>query len=72
MLNNGTTETDRNERHGYRDFFHGSVRALRNPNAHGETESEWIQERFGDKITTAKVLCFLSLLFEKLESRPAP
>jgi uncharacterized protein (TIGR02391 family) len=70
QLNNGTADSDRNERQGYRDFFHGAVRALRNPNAHGETEGEWIQARFGDKITVAKTLCFLSLLFEKLEQRP--
>jgi uncharacterized protein (TIGR02391 family) len=69
-LNTLADDSDRSEANGYRDLFHGAVRAMRNPLAHGESEAAWIQDRFGDKITTAKVLCFLSLLFEKLDKRP--
>lgn len=69
QINALSDDSDRSEANGYRDFFHGAVRAFRNPTAHGESEAQWLQERFGDKITTAKVLCFLSLLFEKMDKR---
>jgi len=64
------TSNERNEAVGYAKFFEGVPSALRNPTAHENFNASFSQERFGDKITTAKVLCFLSLLFEKLDKRP--
>ena len=64
------TSNERNEAIGYRHFFEGVPSALRNPTAHDNFDTAFSQSRFGDKVTVAKVLCFLSLLFEKLENRP--
>ena len=69
-LNNFATDSDRNEQLGYYHLCQGLVNAVRNLNAHHSSEDPYILERFGDQRTVAKLLCLVSLVLEKLDSRP--
>jgi uncharacterized protein (TIGR02391 family) len=68
-LSNLSSQTEWNEQKGYRDIACGIASALRNPIAHQPVDQAFIQARYGDKRTTLKVLCLLSLLLEKIDKR---
>jgi uncharacterized protein (TIGR02391 family) len=68
-LNPMTVESEWNEQRGYHHFACGVASALRNPMAHQPADRAFVQSRYGDNRKALKVLCFLSLLFEKLDER---
>lgn len=68
-LNNLSSQNEWNEQKGFRDIAYGVASALRNPLAHQPADRAFIQSRYGDKRKALKVLCFLSLLFEKVDER---
>ena len=68
LLNPLASSTEENEQKGYHRLYSGLAGAFRNPISHGPVLDEWLQKRFGDKRTALKTLCFLSLLYEKLDS----
>lgn len=72
QLSKHSTESEQNEQKGYYNFFAGVVRAIRNPAAHTNADDPFITSRFNDAKTISKLLCFMSLLFEKIDQRVSP
>jgi uncharacterized protein (TIGR02391 family) len=75
LLNNislGDLESDSyvGEQDGFARFALGVFKAIRNPNAHATATDPFIQQRFNDQIMAVKVLCFLSMLCERIEKPP--
>lgn len=68
-LNKLSEVSEWNEQKGFRDIAYGVACALRNPIAHQPADRVFIQSRYGDQKKAIKVLCFLSLLFERLDER---
>lgn len=63
----GFQGSDVNEQRGYFNFFGGTYSAFRNIINHEEPTSPARLRRFDDEKVAIKIICFLSLLFEKLE-----
>jgi len=61
--------TDIDDHKGYYHFIGGAYSAFRNFSGHTAPSSQARQQQFGDKRTALKILCFLSLLFEKIDQR---
>jgi len=68
-LNDLLSVSDWNDQKGYKDIAFGMATALRNPIAHQPVDQTFIQDRYGDKRSTMKVLCMLSLLLERIDKR---
>lgn len=56
------------EQEGFYRFAQGVFKAIRNPSAHATSTDPFIQQRFNDQITAVKVLCFLSILCERIDT----
>lgn len=56
------------EQEGFYRFAQGVFKAIRNPNAHATATDRFIQQRFNDENTAIKVLCFLSMLCERIDN----
>lgn len=63
-----STLSDKDEHKGYYHLVGGAYSAFRNISAHSGPSSAARNQRFGDKRTAIKILCFLSLLFEKIDN----
>lgn len=68
-LSSFLTATEKDDHKGYYHFIGGSYSAFRNFSGHTAPSSQARQQQFGDKRTAIKILCFLSLLFEKIDQR---
>lgn len=68
-LNALSSEEEVGEQEGYYRFIQGVTKAIRNSNAHLTAADPFIVSRFDNQKTAIKVLCFLSLLFEKIDQR---
>lgn len=68
-LNSLGDDSEIEEQEGYWRYCLGVAKAIRNSNAHLTAADPFIVSRFSDKKTAIKVLCFLSLLFEKIDKR---
>ncbi len=71
-LNNYVTTSEIGEQQGYYRFVAGISDAFRNLNAHHSATDPFIISRFGDKHKALKVICFISLILEKLDERVLP
>jgi uncharacterized protein (TIGR02391 family) len=67
-LNLFSTKSEKEEQKGYHYLCSGVAKAIRNPNAHLTSSDTFITSRFNNQKTAIKVLCFLSLLFEKIDA----
>lgn len=72
LLNNislGDPESDSlvGEQDGFARFALGVFKAIRNPSAHATATDPFIQQRFNNQTTTVKILCFLSMLCERID-----
>lgn len=63
------SDTEKNDHKGYYHFVGGVYSAFRNIGAHHAPSSPERKGRFDDKRTAIKIICFISLLFEKLDQR---
>jgi hypothetical protein len=68
-LSNFGTLAEKDDHKGYYHFFGGAYSTLRNFSGHTAPSSSARHIRFGDKRSAIKILCFLSLLFEKIDQR---
>ena len=64
-----TTQSEQDDQKGYYHFIGGAYSAFRNVSGHNPPSSQVRSLRFADKRTAIKILCFLSLLFEKIDKR---
>lgn len=55
------------EQEGFYRFAQGVFKAIRNPSAHATATDPFIQQRFNDENMAIKVLCFLSMLCERID-----
>ena len=66
-LGDSELNTEVNEQDGFYRFASGVVKAIRNPTAHTTLTDPFIQQRFNDQIAAVKILCFLSMLCERID-----
>ncbi len=63
------TGSEKEDHKGYYHFIGGTYSAFRNISGHNPPSSQVRIQRFDDMRTAIKILCFLSLLFEKIDKR---
>jgi len=67
QLNDNTCLSEINEQDGYFRYSQGIIKAIRNLGAHNDRNGTFIQSRYGDEKTAIKVLCFLSMICERID-----
>jgi uncharacterized protein (TIGR02391 family) len=67
-LNDNSYVSEVNEQDGYFRYAQGIIKAIRNLGAHNDRNGTFIQSRYGDEKTAIKVLCFLSMICERIDT----
>lgn len=66
-INDNTCLSEVNEQDGYYHYSQGIIKAIRNLGAHNDRNGTFIQSRYGEQKTAVKILCFLSMLCERID-----
>ena len=66
-LNDNSYVSEVNEQDGYFRYAQGVIKAIRNLGAHNDRNGTFIQSRYSDEKTAIKVLCFLSMICERID-----